>query len=110
MRASRVVVGALVAALLLVASPVAAAQKTSCPQGAAGWTQGSVGEVAATIYAGLVEGPWGSVEEFAALLEQVYDRNGDDDLCLAIRWTNLQPASHWYGTNLFIVRDNNANG
>lgn len=113
MRKMNLLIGVAAVATLTVATPgtVAGAPKDGCPGGESGWGKGSVSDVATEIYGGLVEGPYGTLEEFTALIDAVYDRNEDDRVCLATRWgTRPAERAHWYGISLFIVKDNNANG
>lgn len=101
----------LVLAMLVGSTAVAsAAPKTGCPAG--DWAESSVEVAATTIYGELVDsGPFGTLAEFIALIDAVYDRNDDDSVCVKTMWgEDLNPKSHWYGISLFIVRDNNSNG
>jgi hypothetical protein len=79
-----------------------AAPASGCPATASGWKFMSVADVTSRLVAG-------GVPVTEAEIDQRFDRNDDDDVCLAIRWENLNPKSKWSGFTLYLVADNNAN-
>ncbi len=90
-----------------------AAPKDGCPSGQSDWQRGTVDEIAAIVWDGLVDqSPRpGGVGDFADYIDAAVNRNGDVYLCLTTRWGD-RPAeqAHWYGVPLFIMVDNNARG
>lgn len=114
-----IVIAVLVVSTLTVGSAIAA-PKTGCPAGE-DWTESLVVDAAAAIWPALLDpSPWADEAAFASFLDATYDRNGDDAVCVKTMWgDDLNPNSHWYRvgleligepTQMFIVRDNNANG
>lgn len=74
-----------------------------------------------TIWPALLDlSPWAGQQDFTAFIDAAFDRNGDDSVCMKTMWGDeLNSNSHWYQVGfeilgspaqMFIVRDNNANG
>jgi hypothetical protein len=96
---------AALASVAVVPAGASAAPKSGCPAASSGWSLHGVMEVTDTILAGLVEPP----QDLAAFRAEIaaYDRNGDGDLCLVIRWGDQRnPKSNWYPVEYFVVSDN----
>lgn len=113
-----VIVALMLSALTIGAA--SAAPKTGCPAGE-DWTESTATDAGATIWPALLDpSPWPDAAAFAEFLDAAYDRNGDDSVCAKTLWGgDLNPNSHWYRVGLeligepaqlFVVRDNNANG
>lgn len=101
-RVRHTIVAVAVGALSALAAPALAAPVAGCASAAAGWNLRSVEQVTRAI-----TGPDNAA--YAGLLPVIegLDRNDDGSLCLAMRWgQHLNPKSHWYPLDLFIVVDN----
>ena len=90
----------------MVAMPASAAPKIGCPDGL--WEQLTVEADAAIIWPELLDQtPWTDQQDFQESVIRPFDRNGDGSVCLKTK-DDYMPNSHWFGTSLFITRDNNA--
>jgi hypothetical protein len=103
-------IGASVALLAISMAPfaAAAAPKTGCPATSARWTKYSVVDAGMLLFEEV--GAWDSPKDAIAEIDQRFNRNHDEDVCLAMRWgDDLNPKSNWSGFDLYLVADNNAN-
>ena len=103
----RALVSTLVAAVLLALPATAlAAPKDGCAAAASGWQAISVAQAAEDFFPHLLPGQFASAEEFAEILDAIYDRNGDDLACIKLMWGfELNPNSHWYRVGFEIGLD-----
>jgi hypothetical protein len=97
----------LAAAACLGGTASAGGPRDSCAAAASGWNLGTVGDVAHTVWEGLLDpSPWADEAAFTAEIAGL-DLNHDGNLCLAIRWGERPSIkAHWYGIEWFIIRDN----
>ena len=106
------VVGTALVVAVAWTATASAAPKTGCGAEASGWSEQSVEAAAATIWEGILDPtPFpGGLAEFTEVVRGV-DANGEGNICLRINWGD-QPNEngHWFGVELFIAVDNNANG
>jgi hypothetical protein len=106
-----------------MAGATSAAQKTNCPAGEWKlWDIYGPGGVAEYFWPHLLNDLYGFADaaEFAQVLDDLYDKNGDDKVCgLERGGDELNPNSHWYRLGIemigepvhFIsIKDNAANG
>jgi hypothetical protein len=118
---STLAAGALLMTILV--GTASAAQKTSCPSGEWQlWDIHGPAGVAEYFWPHLLNDLYGfaDVNEFAQVLDDLYDKNGDDKVCGFERGGDeLNPKSHWYRLGIdmigepvhFIsIKDNAANG
>jgi hypothetical protein len=117
----RTLVSTLVAAALLALPATAlAAPKDGCAAAASGWHAMSVEQAAEDFFPHLLPGQFATAEEFAEVLDMIYDRNGDDMACIKLMWGwELNPNSHWYRAgfelgldepvHVLLIIDNTAN-
>jgi hypothetical protein len=81
----------------------------------------TVDAAAAGLFAHLIPGQFATVEEFAAAISALDDKNGDGWICQREAWGfELNPKSHWYRlgfelgldepVHFLYASDNNANG
>ena len=98
---------ALFAAITVAPFAATAAPKSGCPATASGWKEYSVEYVGRLLYKEV--GAWTTKTAAIAEIDQRFDRNGDNSVCLATRWEDLNPESNWYEFTLYIVADNDAN-
>jgi hypothetical protein len=113
--------GALILAMLPAVT--SAAQKASCP--ASPWKLWDIygtGGVVEYFWPHLFAEQYGfeTPADFAAALDELYDKNGDDKVCGHERGGfDLNPKSHWYQlgvetlgepTHFITIKDNAANG
>jgi hypothetical protein len=93
---------AVFAAITVAPFAANAAPKSGCPATPARWEHLTVTEAVQRLNDG-------GVLVTEAEIDQRFNRNGDDEVCLATRWEDLNPKSKWSGFTLYIVADNNAN-
>jgi hypothetical protein len=118
----RALIATLIAAALIALPATAlAAQKTGCAAAESGWHAVLVTQAAADFFPHLTPGQFTSAEEFAEVIDALYDGNGDDMACIKLMWGwELNPNSHWYRlgfalgldepVHVMMVIDNTANG
>lgn len=111
----------LIVAALVVSAPASADPKTGCPADESGWALWTVDGAAAEIFPDLLPGlyPWEDADGLAGFLDERYDKNADDTVCVKALWGDaLNPNSHWYKVGVdalgsptvqYFIRDNNAN-
>jgi hypothetical protein len=93
---------AVLAAITVAPFAANAAPKSGCPATPARWEYLTIDEVVERLNDG-------GVDVSAGEIDQLFNRNGDEHVCLATRWEDLNPKSKWATFTLYIVADNNAN-
>jgi hypothetical protein len=98
---------AMLAAITVVPFTSDVAAASGCPATSSRWEEYSVAYVGKLLYKEV--GAWSTKAAAIAEIDQRFDRNGDDHVCLTTRWDDLNPQSNWDGFTLYLVADNSAN-
>lgn len=96
----------LVLAAALVAMPmtVLAAPKSGCPNASSGWQRVSPTQAATLFFSHLLPGQFTNIADFAAEIDAIFDKDGDDWVCIRLAWGyDLNPNAHWYRVGLEVL-------